>query len=175
MTNDLDLFADAAKEFCKWCEASEVVRGSKAPNALRHLEKLHSLALGLTLQEDAAAADVSEETDDKKWHAVFARCSSLPFSYYSVVFAPSDLDTDEPATGDLRDDIADIYRDVARGLSFYENGRSAEAEWHWCFNFQIHWGRHAVSALHALHCWIADTGGWQPQPSNESFNLTKKC
>jgi len=38
------------------------------------------------------------------------------------------------------------------GLLLYEQGQTAEAVWQWVFLHRVHWGRHAVGAIFALHC-----------------------
>lgn len=161
MSSELESFSIAAEEFCTWCESGRRSETAEAESAARHLSKLYNLALGLRLPDGVVDEDGADAVGDEEWKVVFNRCASLPFSYYSVVFDPHTLDSEEPVTGDLGDDIADMYRDIGRGLSLHQSGHSLEAEWQWCFSFRVHWGRHAVSALHALHCWRADNGGWQ--------------
>lgn len=56
--------------------------------------------------------------------------------------------------GDLADDVADIFRDVMRGLQLYTLNYRAAAGWEWVMSLQSHWGEHATSAIRALHCWI---------------------
>jgi hypothetical protein len=55
----------------------------------------------------------------------------------------------EPTIGDLRDDLADIYRDLRRGLTAFEESE-ADGIWEWRFNHEVHWGIHARDALVAL-------------------------
>ena len=69
---------------------------------------------------------------------------------YRKVFDPYAEPIDSELVGDVIDDLGDIYRDLQRGLEHWRNGRVAEALWEWRFNFQIHWGEHATSALRAL-------------------------
>ncbi|MNT90328.1 hypothetical protein D3C72_2312100 [compost metagenome] len=54
--------------------------------------------------------------------------------------------------GDLGDDLMDAYQDIRAGLLLFDEGRARDALWHWSFMHRVHWGRHATSALHALHC-----------------------
>lgn len=52
----------------------------------------------------------------------------------------------------LADDLADIWRDLRGGLdSLASTGVVADAVWEWRFNFEIHWGAHAIEALRAVH------------------------
>jgi len=65
--------------------------------------------------------------------------------------------SDEPAEGDLADDLADIYRDLKPGLTAWHTGDDAYLEdvlHQWLEQGYVHhWGRHAVNAMRALH-WI---------------------
>jgi hypothetical protein len=95
------------------------------------------------------------EVTNEKWQEIFNRFTSLPFNYYSVSFSPSNVE-EAPVIGDVADDLADIYRDIKNGLWLHANRHSTEAIWEWKHSFNTHWGRHAVGALHALHCYMAD-------------------
>ena len=70
--------------------------------------------------------------------------------FYREVFDPYAELSDGEVTGDIIDDLGDIYRDLQRGLVHWQSGRSGEALWEWRFNFQIHWAEHATSALRAI-------------------------
>jgi hypothetical protein len=65
--------------------------------------------------------------------------------------------------GDLADDLVDIYRDVSAGSAFHDAGCVDDAIWQWGFSFQTHWGKHASSAIRALHCYLS-----QEDPSSLS-------
>jgi hypothetical protein len=78
----------------------------------------------------------------------------LPLQYYWEIFAPSDLKGDkEPVCGDLFDDFLDIYADLTDGLWLYDRQHFEMAVFTWRLMFGVHWGRHAVSAMHALHSY----------------------
>jgi hypothetical protein len=62
---------------------------------------------------------------------------------------------EEPVGASLSDDISDIYHDVKRGIILSEQKEQLKAIWHWKFQFDIHWGNHAVDALRALHSAIS--------------------
>lgn len=72
--------------------------------------------------------------------------------YYREYFDPDPLLRDESGLGDIGDDMLDIYKDVRAGLLLFDAGQTADALWHWSFLHRIHWGRHAVGAIFALHC-----------------------
>lgn len=132
--------------------------GLSGQTALRHLSKLYSMALDLRVPSNVDYDLEGEESSDELWKTVFDHCSILPISYYSDVFDPHTVPGEVPVVGDLGDDLADIHRDLTRGLLLYRAGHSAEAEWDWRNSFWTHWGRHASSAIRALHSWFADRG-----------------
>ena len=72
--------------------------------------------------------------------------------YYREFFDPNPSLEDEAVMGDVGDDLLDIYRDVKAGLVLMDQRKRVDALWHWAFLHRIHWGRHAVGALFALHC-----------------------
>lgn len=160
MPTHVDRFASAAEEFCAWCELEGKEEVAGARTALRYLTQLYSMALDLRMPPDANFDLDGEGSDDKTWKSVFNRSATLPFGYYSEVFNPLEVPSEAPVVGDLGDDLADIHRDLTSGLSLYRDGHVQEAEWEWRFHFQAHWGRHAASAIRALHCWFADQGVW---------------
>ncbi len=60
----------------------------------------------------------------------------------------------EVGTADLADDFTDIYKDLREGLESFDLGTPKnieEAVWQWKFLFEMHWGRHATSALRAIY------------------------
>ena len=72
---------------------------------------------------------------------------------YREVFDALDLEaSDEPVIGDLYDDLADIYSDLAEGLFIYRHVSPTEAERYWRQSFRYHWGEHATGALRAFYC-----------------------
>jgi hypothetical protein len=73
---------------------------------------------------------------------------------YQNVFEP--FQDHESVTTTLSDDLEDIYCDLKRGLLEMEHsaGVSANIVWDWKFSLESHWGRHAVSAIGALHCLV---------------------
>jgi len=70
---------------------------------------------------------------------------------YRMVFEPF---RDEKAiSATVSDDLEDIYLDVKEGLLMLKDQKriSASTVWTWKFKLQIHWGRHAVNVMNALH------------------------
>jgi hypothetical protein len=71
---------------------------------------------------------------------------------YRKVFEPFDPKADA-IWFSVSDDLADIYCDIKKGLVKIRNrsGVPSSVVWQWKFGFESHWGRHAVSAIAALH------------------------
>jgi hypothetical protein len=84
------------------------------------------------------------------------RFTALPFQYYSEIWNPVLVPTDETVTGNIADDLADIYFDLKQGLLYMDDGHPFQAVFHWTFMYGVHWGRHATTALRVLHCYLSD-------------------
>jgi len=158
--SNLEQFIGSAKAFSEWCVSVPGDGVAEARTALALLSRLYTQALSLRLPSAVKSAFHGERADDATWYEVFDRSQSLPCNLYSVVFNPHNDPSEEPVVCEIADDIADVFRDLSEGISLYEEGRFAEAEWALRFSFQHHWGRHASSAIYALHCWLDDTANW---------------
>ena len=141
-------FVYAARGFCDWCE------GALDPIAERTaaywLARLYAEALQLpeiSPENNLGLPDLPLSALEK------AKTQIAPFRgwYYREVFDPAPDLSEEPGMGDLGDDLMDTYRDVRGGLLLFDEGRVNDALWHWSFMHRAHWGRHASSALRALH------------------------
>ena len=76
---------------------------------------------------------------------------------YWAVFDPASPQADDPMVGDLADDLADIYCDLRRGLDLWETADPAlrrEILWRWRFDYESHWGQHAVDALRTVYAHL---------------------
>lgn len=93
--------------------------------------------------ESEGEVDSSLAVDAKRW---------VGFGELDLYWETFDPYTDgEPVAGSLTDDVVDVYRDLRRGLAWWERGEKVEAIWEWRFSFLSHWGTHAIDALRALH------------------------
>ena len=63
---------------------------------------------------------------------MFTRFSALPVNYYGECLHRLQIESGETCLGDLADDLADIWRDVKRGLEVFDAGdiEGATIEWH---------------------------------------------
>jgi hypothetical protein len=150
MADALDEFSAAARQYCTWCEAPD----GDTLNVFRLLSRL-VVAIVEVPAADCGSGRTREITHEQ-WKETCERLRPMPFSYYKMPFDPHDLDAANDGLDDLFDDLADIWRDLKPGLELFDAGERGDAAKDWRFNFDIHWGRHATSALYALHCWMAD-------------------
>jgi hypothetical protein len=143
-------FAAIARNFCAWCEAPSL-GPTKAVSAARWLSTLNAAALALPNvgPENADGGPELPETALAKARSNLAHFNGW---YYREFFDPDPASDEEPCMGDIGDDLIDIYKDIKAGGVLYDSGATAKALWHWSFLHRIHWGRHAVGAVFALHC-----------------------
>lgn len=146
-------FANLANAFCAWCEGPSL-GAEKGVSIAVWLATLHAAALTLPKVEPQ-----NKETLPNLPEAALAqaRGNFACFNgwYYREFFDPDPALEDEPGIGDIGDDLLDIYQDIKAGSLLFERGEVTEALWHWSFLHRVHWGRHAVGALFALHCLSA--------------------
>jgi hypothetical protein len=156
---EIDVFVAHACEFTTWCESDHTGKTSDQMRRqlLKQLSRLYAAALDLPGVDFKEAPDPPSQ-DQAVRQRLAANLKSLPFQYYWEVFTPTDERDNEPVTGDLFDDLLDIYGDIAGGLWLYQRGHIEAAVFEWSFRFGVHWGRHVVSALHALHSFGPDEG-----------------
>ena len=150
-------FSEEARQFIAWADGGASDEPLTAPLALRRVVALYAAALALPQPWSRGVSNRDDEpvAFGERLQALRRRAAAIPLQHYGEIFSPLVAAPDEPVVGDLADDLLDIYRDVALGLQAHEDGRIDDAIWHWGFNFQIHWGKHASSAIRALHCYLA--------------------
>jgi len=150
--NPTEAFAALASGFCAWCEAPSPEIDKEA-SAASWLARLYASALALPAVEtesDDGLPDIPEDELDR------ARRQLASFNgwYYREFFDPDPTLEDDACMGDVGDDLLDTYKDIKAANILFEQGAVNEALWHWSFSHRIHWGRHAVGALLALHCGV---------------------
>ena len=153
-SDEIAEFTRLSREYCDWCEGP---RGADERQlhyqATRHLARLYAAALELPDVElgDEDEAEGCDVDDDRA--RVLRSFADLPFQYYREIFDPVVDKAENAVVGDLADDLTDIYIDLKRGLVILERCTETAAVFEWRCSFGFHWGRHATSALRALHCY----------------------
>lgn len=152
----VDRFARAAEQFCAWGRRRSPSQENELVLVCQLLADL--VAAGCALGWEGGEP-LEVECDASELELVRAAASDLPFQYYSEVFNNLVLPAEHPVTGDIVDDLMDIYRDIALGLRVYKAGKRQQAGAHWRFWFANHWGEHATSALRASWSFLAGREG----------------
>jgi uncharacterized protein DUF5063 len=156
MRDPIQSFATVAADYCSWAEAKPRDAATEAAFARRSVAELYRLALDLPNRFcQTNALEISHED----WKTVHTRFGALPFNYYSACFNPLVVPAEEPVAGDLADDLADIWRDLKPGVVLFEERQVEASAYHWRFNFDVHWARHAIGALYALQAWFSLAAG----------------
>src|ERR1043166_3181102 len=158
----VDRFVAVARQYCSVMEGAHAASGPQLirksaellPELYRAALDLPDIETGTTDGETALRMAAKEDA-----HIVQA---SLPneladYSIYWHTFDPLESPPDEPVASDLRNDFVEIYEDVRTGIQTWAAASiedKADIAWGWRFNFIHHWGRHAVSAMTAVHALL---------------------
>jgi Domain of unknown function (DUF5063) len=169
------LFVEAAQSFCGLLEAkSHLSKQQFLREVLTGTVMLHSAGLQLPqVEPDAGFKPLGEWFEKHKGLPIGEQIKQNPRVQehsrlkqmireniilslggelsYRKIFEP--FQDHESVTTTISDDLEDIYCDVKEGLLAMKGseGVSASIVWEWKFGLESHWGRHAVSAISALH------------------------
>jgi len=149
----VDQFVRLARQFVVWCNTDHVGKNPSEfkVEALQKLAAVYDAGLHLPNVLFTPAPDAPRVTATER-QIVARNLLALPFQYYWNICEPAIPDKDnEAGCGDLFDDFQDIYADISSGLWLFDSGHTDAAVYSWREMFRAHWGRHAVSAMHALH------------------------
>ena len=162
MSSDGEQFSAIAKRYC------ELVDGRAAHSVDAFLDSAAECLIEVAREahrlrpvECDAHHDLDDGVSHEAWNALFMGLGEYlgNRSHYWQVFDPTNQADHESVGGSLADDLADIYRDLRRGLVLWESERRSCAVWEWRFGFWSHWGAHLFGALSAAYWWRrADRG-----------------
>jgi hypothetical protein len=153
-----DGFADVARQYCAWAEAAPSAPLDELRMALDLLPRLYSAALSLPREWPDTEAAGPPDAPSISWKEIYKRFAPVPVGYYVDALEPLSPGSTEVGTGDVHDDLADIYSDLKEGLWLQQQGHPGLAAAHWGATFWAHWGDHCTGALRALHCYATDPG-----------------
>jgi hypothetical protein len=155
---NIDRFISIARDYCAWLEGSPLAPAQEHFAATQFIADLYGSALKLPGVNsdflDCSFEDQTVSVEAKR--AIVERLKSFPFRYYFEVFHAITDTPEEPVCGDITDDLVDIYADLKEGLMLLDAVDRPRAVFHWRTTFGFHWGRHATSALRALHMYEPD-------------------
>ncbi|MCW2857395.1 MAG: hypothetical protein JWR52_3010 [Marmoricola sp.] len=95
-----------------------------------------------------------ESVSSDRWRRVFGALQAGlgDRDYYVTNLQVYGEEARDLGTGSLADDLADVWRDLREGLdALTTNARWDDVAWEWRFGLDVHWGKHAVEALRAIH------------------------
>lgn len=147
----IEAFAKYADKFCSWTESLQKNDTINLDELLILLSEMLNTALLLPIIDAESVDEDTERLTHDEWTTIHKKISSLPFQYYYEIFDPHDFEDKEPVTGDLHDDLADIYRDIKPGVILYQKGFISDAAFEWKLSFGTHWGEHILSAMRAIY------------------------
>jgi hypothetical protein len=161
------LFVESARQYVELIDTPPIDIKAWVKSLHQALSELYSAAIGLRTIESFEAPDSnleSFEVSHAEWRTLYHRlCTLLGHdAWYWMYFEPmkTQVEKAEPVGGNLADDLADVYRDVAAGLRAWDSTDDSpldEVVFEWIRGgFEIHWGAHAVDALGILHRVVTD-------------------
>jgi hypothetical protein len=124
------------------------------------LIELYVASLNLPAIPDPTDEDLPERISSEEYGRIkkkigaYTREDSFWVCDYPFNSAPKPLCTS------LSDGLADIWRDLKRGLLALdadEQRYSAAVFWDWRFSFDTHWGDHAVDSIWGIHALLKNT------------------
>lgn len=136
-------FVGAAEHYCELIESPTSV-GDRAAFILGVRSDLAELLASAFALPDTEPSEVQlpEGPTQAAWTAAFT----------SAQITLGELPGGPEAYLAVPDDLADVWRDLRRGLdALAEGDRWQDVAWEWKFGLQTHWGKHAEDALVALH------------------------
>jgi hypothetical protein len=149
-------FSETAQEFCILIETA------KSFERRAFFERCFQLVARL-VSEAVELPDIEGELDTMRGQVTLdayrAVVDGLEFQAaehdsYKMVFDPWE-EAAEPIYGSVSNDLADIWRDLKRGLLALAAGSLPNAICDWRFSFQHHWGPfHATHVLRPLFSFV---------------------
>ena len=141
--NELQSFYQLASDFCKFLQ-NEIQSEETLDTLISFLMRLYLSALALP-----QPVLEKEKPQHKRTAPVEIRFQTDMPTCYREVFDP--FEKESPIYCDLKDDLADIARDLQNGIAAYESGLVGRASFTWRDGSEFHWGNHAVDAIRVLH------------------------
>lgn len=152
----------AAERYCAVVDSHAKYRAAGFVRSVHTaLTALYGAALELTTVEpsagDSAPGPVTTEYESALSHGLAA--TMAPYHIHWFVFDPVEHQPAEPVPGHLPADLSEIYRDVRNSRAGWTNrdlSTRRDSLWQMHFDFTSHWGRHAVTAMAAMHSLLHD-------------------
>ncbi len=151
----------------QYCQLIEDRSRNSVPDFLREmlrlLPRLYAAACSLSEPDCRSGEPVEREISHDQWMTLFIHLKKTlgQWDHYQSFVDVYDLE-EEPSTGSLADDLADVYRDLKNGLLRWDKAPGpadrADIILDWLLDFRGHWGDHALSASRAIHAVVHSQG-----------------
>lgn len=153
-------FYKIAIDFCDFIEKYQSINNLDFLKNCRHyLLQLYAKALALPWVDLQTNIEYSEKLDsnqiDKTISFITDRLGET--RYYWHVFDPTNENELEPVSGDLVDDLGDIYKDIKFSILTFNLNKvdcKENALWQFKFDFEKHWDDHCINASTAIHFFL---------------------
>jgi hypothetical protein len=157
----LNAYRDIVANYCrvveKDCETPE--EGLLAIRAA--LIELYLASLNLPAVPDPGVEDLPDRISHEEWGRMRKKIGAYTREDYFWICNHPFSSTAETLHASLSDGLADIWRDLKRGLLALDKDEqrySAAVHWDWKFSFDTHWGDHAVESIWGIHELMKTTG-----------------
>lgn len=129
-------FLAHVREYCSYIEKSDWNNSDAFINpTYKNLVRLYNLALELPVIElDKWYADTLEIQEKVLENAFQNIKNNVPFQYYWTELNPLDLNDSSTGTGDLIDDLFDIYKELKLAITYYDEVDGYQEFGLWLFN-----------------------------------------
>lgn len=157
---ELSGFLSAARNFCAFIEST------KPETPKDFLSNIQSILLelyqfgGRLPDAEVTDRDFEELLTDHDHKIILENIGRrCPFQYYWTIIDPFNFNdaSQQLGTGDILDDLGDIYRDLKRALLLYDSGlKNAQitAVWQMKFSFDAHCATHCIDGIKAIHDYL---------------------
>lgn len=153
-------FLANVREYCSYIEKSDWNNSDLFISATyKNLVRLYNLALELPVIEFYKCYADTLEIQEKVLDNAFQNIkNNIPFQYYWTELNPLDLNNSSTGTGDLIDDLFDIYKELTLAITYYDevDGYQEFGLWLFHLTFSTHWGDHCIDAIHVIHKYLAE-------------------
>jgi hypothetical protein len=158
-------FAECSIEYCNLLDSYEKFdRIIFLINVHRILSKLYFLGSRLPIYEEYSSDKTEMDNKTGSMSFYHTKLNDLR-SYlngmndYFHIYNPIEMKNLDPIHYDISGDLSEIYDDLMSNIPNWSSGDKnikADALWNWQFSWVQHWGKHALSALKAMHWYIEE-------------------
>jgi Domain of unknown function (DUF5063) len=153
-------FLSTARGFCKHIEKGDWQNKDIFIEAInKDLIRLYSCGLDMPLVNLTRFYADTLELDEEVINIAKRNIeNNTPFQYYWTVLEPLELTMSSTGTGDLIDDLLDIYKDLKFGLAYFDDVEDFQELSIWTLKttFLNHWSDHCVNAFQVVHNYLSN-------------------